>query len=392
MRVAVFLNLKCHRQSGTLLAEEQYVRFWIALGQSLEHSHLCLPIREADPTEELQGFELDLDPGRFTTCPLPFYGSSFELYRSFSRIAREARASVLRVCADVDLMVCVVPNLLGLYLARQARARGVPSVFYIRGNLGETVRFEYAGSWLGMPARFLATVLQKLTEREMKHATTFVVGHELHRRYKRKGYETVPIITSLISEQDIDPPRRRRTAPPYRLLCLGRLSPERGVETLLGALVILKERGGPGFGCDIVGDGSDRSRLEALALRMGLADDVCFHGFIPYGERVSQLYRSADVFVSPSYTEGFPKVLLEAMAHGCPIVCTGVGAIRDVLTDGKDALIVPPRERFALAEAIGSALGDTEKRARIQDGAHETVKSLTVEQMTRVFLDNVTVT
>lgn len=130
---------------------------------------------------------------------------------------------------------------------------------------------------------------------------------------------------------------------------VGRLSPEKGLDTLLDALAALRESGGPAHATLVVlGDGQERSRLEAHAEAHGTRDAVRWLGVVPDAPR---LYPGFDVFVLSSRTEGTPIALFEAMDAGVPIVATTVGGVPDVVTPA-EARLVPPEDPAALAEGI----------------------------------------
>ena len=113
----------------------------------------------------------------------------------------------------------------------------------------------------------------------------------------------------------------------------------------------------------IVGDGSDRGRLETKTRVRGLLDCVIFAGRIPESEKVAH-YNLADVFVMPSYGEGFGIALIEAAACGTPIVGSSADGSRDALLDGRLGRMVDPKRPDELIEAITAALGGARRRAR----------------------------
>ncbi len=93
------------------------------------------------------------------------------------------------------------------------------------------------------------------------------------------------------------------------------------------------------------------------------------------------IYRGADVFVFPSLSEGFGRVLLEAMASALPIVVTPVGVAADLLEDGRDCLMVPPRDSQALAGALARLAGDAGLRERLGEAARQRALGRTLEAM-----------
>jgi phosphatidylinositol alpha-1,6-mannosyltransferase len=113
----------------------------------------------------------------------------------------------------------------------------------------------------------------------------------------------------------------------------------------------------------IVGDGSDRGRLEATVKMLGLSNYVIFAGRIPESEKVAH-YNLADAFVMPSYGEGFGIALIEAAACGLPIVGSSADGSRDALLDGRLGRMVDPKKPDELIEAITAAMRGGRRRAR----------------------------
>jgi phosphatidyl-myo-inositol dimannoside synthase len=112
----------------------------------------------------------------------------------------------------------------------------------------------------------------------------------------------------------------------------------------------------------VVGDGSDRARLEAKARTSGLSDYVIFAGRIPEAEKVAH-YNLADVYVMPSHGEGFGIALIEAAACGIPIVGSAIDGSREALLDGRLGRMVDPKNPEELIKAIAAAISGT-RRAR----------------------------
>lgn len=107
----------------------------------------------------------------------------------------------------------------------------------------------------------------------------------------------------------------------------------------------------------VAGNGRDLNRLRRKTRKVGLQDRFIFLGQVDKNQLV-KLYQNAAIFVLPSYHEGLPGVLLEAMSCGLPIVATDVRGNRDLISDGKNGIIVPPRNPKKLAGAILTLLND----------------------------------
>jgi glycosyltransferase involved in cell wall biosynthesis len=122
----------------------------------------------------------------------------------------------------------------------------------------------------------------------------------------------------------------------------------------------------------VVGGGPDREILEHYAGSLGMQPFVTFHGFTPQ-DKLNELYRRADIFALPSFAEGLPGVLMEAMAMEIPCVATRITGVPELIRDGIDGLLVPPSDADALARAIASLIDDPALRRRIAKAGRERV-------------------
>jgi len=134
----------------------------------------------------------------------------------------------------------------------------------------------------------------------------------------------------------------------WTVLLLARLRRVKGHRTALGAVAELGRRGVE-VRLLLVGDGPDREALEGEVARLGISGQVHFVG---HCEDVAAVFGLADLVVIPSLADALPKVAIEALAAGVPVVASAVEGLRDVFTHGQDGLLVPPGDSAALADAI----------------------------------------
>ena len=144
---------------------------------------------------------------------------------------------------------------------------------------------------------------------------------------------------------------------------VARLSKEKGLRYLLEAFAMVAGRY-PQARLVLAGDGPERRRLERLSARLGVAERVRFLGEVPH-EQVPAVLQGFDVFAMPSTYEGFGVAALEAEAMEVPVVASNVHGIPDVVVDGETGLLVPPRDRQALASALERLLSDSDLRRRL---------------------------
>ncbi|MGF3022029.1 glycosyltransferase family 4 protein [Methylobacterium aquaticum] len=157
---------------------------------------------------------------------------------------------------------------------------------------------------------------------------------------------------------------------PVRLFYHGRVDRRKGVLDFLDALSLLRLRG-TAFSAIVSGIGPDVEPARALAADLGFSDSqVRFTGYAEY-DAVPGLYAMGDVFVSPTYAEGFSNTILEAMAAGQAVVSTHSVGVSDCLRDGENGLLVQPGDVPALAEALYRIVTDRPLRARLAAAALE---------------------
>ena len=176
-------------------------------------------------------------------------------------------------------------------------------------------------------------------------------------------------------------PKRRTPAQELQavplILSVGRLREKKGLDTLIDACGVLRERG-QAFVCEIVGYGEEQGRLQAHIERQGLVDHVRLVGKLPR-EQVIARYARAAVYVQPSRIaadgdrDGIPNVLLEAMAMGLPVVASRISGIPELVGHCHNGLLVEPDEPEALADAITQLLKQPQLCADLGRRARQTV-------------------
>jgi glycosyltransferase involved in cell wall biosynthesis len=123
---------------------------------------------------------------------------------------------------------------------------------------------------------------------------------------------------------------------------------------------------------DIVGDGDARAEVERL---FGpFSDRVVLHGRIEDGARLARLYAGADIFVWPAVNEAYGMALLEAQAHGCPVVAGAYGGVASVVEDGGTGLLTAPGDAASFAAAVGALMADPRRREALGRGARAFVR------------------
>lgn len=162
------------------------------------------------------------------------------------------------------------------------------------------------------------------------------------------------------------------------------LRDQKGLPTLLDALDLLASEG-RAVRFAIVGNGPLRAEVEERVSRPSLAETTML---LPFEAPVERYLNALDVFVLPSYWEGMPIAILEAMSLGLPVVATAVNGTPEAVADGRTGLLVPPRDARRLADAICEIASDGERRTAMGNEGRATADArFTVPRMVDQMLD-----
>ncbi len=287
------------------------------------------------------------------------------------RIVRALRATIRSLKPDVVVSFVDVVNIRVLIAAL---GTGVPVI--VEEHIDPTV--YSIGKLAAILRRLLywrARTVVVLTDGVAQWATRIVA---------RKAIRVIP---NPISKQFGNLHEPRAHASRYNLIAMGRMESQKGFDLLLKAFAQCADAH-PAWTLNIIGQGSERDRLSALANEIGIAHRVKLQGLVKEPEK---MLRQADMFVLSSRFEGFPMALLEAMACGLPVLSfdcrSGPG---EIIRDGFDGILVPPEDVDALAKAMSHLMGAESERKRLGEHAIGVVERFglaKIEQMWRSTLD-----
>ncbi len=272
--------------------------------------------------------------------------SLLTLARAITRLARDHRTGrVAGVHVNMAERLSLVRKSV---LLAACRAMGIPVVLHLHA-----AQLHRAWPRFPRPLRWIVRQVFALPAACIvlgRQSADFVV------RELRVPRERVEVVINGVPQPR---PANRRADGPPRLLFVGNLSGRKGVPELLQALA-LPPLAALQAQLTLVG-GGDLPHWRAMAHGLGLGQRARFEGWADQ-PRVGQLLSQSDALVLPSHDEGLPLAILEALAHGVPVVCTPVGEIPHVLTDGRQACFVPAGDAQALARTLAQLLADARLR------------------------------
>src|SRR5690554_93853 len=226
--------------------------------------------------------------------------------------------------------------------------------------------------------RIFALIYSKLEENKikkiMKSTPTIINGNAQRRLYTKKT-NVLELISATLNKEEIVLERTYNKTN-KKILYVGVLKEEKGVDILLDVYKTLLTKYEK-IELNIVGDGPEKKFLENKAKELSISDKVYFHGYVPLGYELKKLYLESDLFVLPSRSEGTPRVLIEAMSFGLPIVASNVGGVPFTIKHGYNGLLSNDKADFI--ENILLLIKDSAIRRTIVSNGYKTSTNNTIE-------------
>jgi glycosyltransferase involved in cell wall biosynthesis len=368
VRLAVYTDYPYARSNGAVLADRAFALFIARLAPAFDR---VIALGRLDPSGEAGRYPIG-DEVEFVA--LPFYAALTKPLAALSALAGSLRA-YWAVLNQVDAVWLLGPHPFGVLFALVALARRRRVVLGVRQDLVPYVRARHPGRTATLAAAWLLEMAYRALSRA---CPVVVVGPGLARNY-RHARAVLEIAVSLVPAADVVDPdgALRRGANGERVvLSVGRLEAEKNPLLLADALAALAERDSR-WQLVVCGEGPMRGELAARLERLRVSDRASLRGYVPNHEGLTDVYRSSDVFLHVSWTEGLPQVLLEAFAAGVPVVATDVGGVGESVRDA--ALLIPPGDASAAAAAVERIASDGDLRERLVRAGNAFVRERTAE-------------
>jgi len=304
-----------------------------------------------------------------------------DVTRVYSRGGGKLGSLVFVACA---LWHLVIHGRKGIYSAHDVGATGWLAViarFLLRGRSVVKLRSGvpgYVHRYSTMLGRWQFSILLRSADRVVQ------VNKELERFTRELGLspQRVAFVPNAVDTKVFSPSTifgkteaRRRLALPLDktvVLYVGRLEPVKGVDILLSAWSLMSTAVRSNSVLVVVGDGLEREHLMAMADFLGIRQDVIFAGA---QQMVREYYKTADIFVLPSRSEGMSVALAEAMSCGLPVVASAVGGAKDILQDGQNGVIFAPEDNEELARKLSCIIENRDRWDELGLAARETAIS-----------------
>lgn len=303
-----------------------------------------------------------------------------EMLHFVYRAITDGRDLVNEFKPDVTISFFAIPS--GIVAWYFKKKFGVPYILSLRGGdvpgfLPKDLRY-----WHILSYPFTALVWKNARKIVANSDGLWVLAKKTAKRFDKE----VEVIPNGVNIEEFAPSAQRNVSA-FRVLFVGRLVRQKGVSFLLNAVAKALTEHPSWRGvlfCDIVGDGPLRGDLEKLSDDLGIRDVVRFYGWASR-EELPALYQQANIFVLPSFDEGMPNVILEAIASGLPVIATDIKGNEELVEGGKNGFLY--REQEDLARLLVQMISDPARAATMGECSREKSKEYSWSSVARSYVN-----
>lgn len=322
-RIAIFVSWNLLRVDNKYYISGTHFTYLQYASANFEKVYLISSVRSVRNQEKQMGLDCF---SNLEIVELPAVDSFFGALRNYKDYCR----AIEYVKPLVDFIYCRVPD---PYCWLPKLKYKMPSSMHYVGDTIDATLHNEKWSWLRkmiMIGGYLPDYA--LTLHASRHSTVYTNGIHLQQKLAKHNIAATAVISSTVSEADLMQPEPFRNNIPPRMIYVGYLRFAKGMNLLKNLWLRLKAAY-PGFTFDVVGNGEMEKDIREFVVSNDLSDNVILHGRIDNRQDIKSLLRAADLFVFPSLSEGSPRVVIEAMAEGVPVLSTPVGSLPGTFKD-----------------------------------------------------------
>jgi glycosyltransferase involved in cell wall biosynthesis len=371
LRVAVHTDQAYRQEGDAVYASRAFVVFLGELARSFDR---LVVLGRLDPVPGRWHYRLAHE---LEFVALPYYADASSARGAARALAGSIRA-FWRVLGDVDAVWLLGPYPISLVYVVLAALRRKRIVLGVRQDMPQYIRNRRPGRPLLHLAGDMLEAAYRLLARRYP---IVVVGPQLARNYAG-ARRLLEASVSLVRERDVMEPGsiERSYDGTLKAVAVGRLDPEKNPLMLADVLARLRQRD-PRWQLVVCGDGPLEGDLARRLDQLGLAGYSELRGHVPIDDGLMDVYRDGHAFLHVSLTEGLPQVLTEAFASSLPVVATDVGGVAAAVGDA--ALLVPPDDPEAAADALARIGEDAALRERLVESGRRRALGATLEAESR---------
>ena len=301
---------------------------------------------------------------------LPYSGSFLKAQKSVINYYKAIKS----IAGKTDLFYCRVPDPF-CWMPRLIFHKR--TIMHIVGDTIDATKYNEKWSWIkkkvmiaGYYPDYLLTILAA------KKSTVYTNGFHIANRLKRYSINANPVVSSTISEKIFDDnlPDLNTQESPIRIIYVGYIRFAKGMNCLMHLCEKMQDSGFD-YIFDIIGNGEMFDELKNFVKNNKLENKVILHGHVDDKTKLLQMIRSSQLFFFPSLSEGSPRVVIEAMSQGIPVVSTPVGSLPTTFEDKKEIRFFDFNDYEMAYDIIKSFLSKRSSFEKMRDEAYKKVKN-----------------
>lgn len=301
---------------------------------------------------------------------LPYSGSFLKAQKSVIKYYKTIKS----IAGKTDLFYCRVPDPF-CWMPRLIFHKR--TVMHFVGDTIDATKYNEKWSWIKkkvMIAGYYPVYL--LTILAAKKSTVYTNGFHIANRLKRYSINANPVVSSTISEKIFDDnlPDLNTQESPIRIIYVGYIRFAKGMNCLMHLCEKMQDSGFD-YIFDIIGNGEMFDELKNFVKNNKLENKVILHGHVDDKTKLLQMIRSSQLFFFPSLSEGSPRVVIEAMSQGIPVVSTPVGSLPTTFEDKKEIRFFDFNDYEMAYDIIKSFLSERSSFEKMRDEAYKKVKN-----------------
>lgn len=371
--ITVFTGMVFKKHFNKFYCSGAFGRYIDKLSEKYDKIYLCVPVKELDNNSVINDYVISSE--NIIIQALPPYNGFIGGLKNSKNIKRAIK-SHSKYWKNVVYIRWPVP--FSKYVYEIATEKDLMVCFHL---VGDTKTIVTKGDKYQGVKKILAIQYANYNENQMKkmlkNSVALVNGSGLRRLYDREATNIKEIRTSTFQKNEIFH-RKNEISDQIKVLYVGYMRHEKGVPFLLEAIKSLNEEGFKTH-LTLVGDGDKITEYKNYASKLNIKSRTVFKGHIPLGQDLLNEYRSCNVFVLPSISEGTPRVLVEAMASGAAVIATDTGGIPFTINDEENGLLVPVEDSKAIKNALTRLYNNQYLMRNLIESGYEFAENNTLE-------------
>lgn len=383
MNLLILNDRHIYKKNKDYYSDETFSKFIWFFKKYYHKINVCVPIFKITNNEKPIYYKIPIDKDKIIETEKTYpYKSVKEYYLKILIILIFNIPILIKAIKKSDAVFMRIPAMNSFLTTFLCLIFKKPIISYFVGDENEIIKTGTKYRGMNRKIALIISKFHNILYRKICRYSkvVFFISSELKKKYENYSDISYFIFTSLVETKDIHFKKDIcDDIKPTKLLYVGGLRHEKGVEYLIRSIKYLIQEGFQ-IRLQICGIGPENMKLQTITNEMKINTFIDFLGFVPFGPKLSEIYNQNDIFILPSISDGVPKVLLEAMAEGLPIIATKVGGIPDIITDRENGILTAPASPYEIVKAIKLIIKDDTMRNRIRRNGYKFVANHTIDK------------